>query len=71
MNRFSLGIVAPLNCSFKRTHPTNMLFQFLLGMPIRFIDWLRRFTQVMEMAQLMRNIGQHRPNCLADGMLSI
>ncbi len=48
-----------------------MLFQFLFGMSIRLIHRLGRFTQIMEVAQLVRNVWQHRLNCITDGMLSI
>ena len=44
MDRLCLSIVTPLNRSLKRTHPTNMLFQFFLGMPIRFIHRFRCFA---------------------------
>jgi hypothetical protein len=44
MDRFGLGILTSLNRSLKRTHPAKMLFQFLLGMPIRFIHGFSRFS---------------------------
>ena len=48
-----------------------MLFQFFFGMPIRFIHRLRCFAQVMEVAQLVRDVRQRRLYCLADGVLPI
>lgn len=48
-----------------------MLFQFLFRMAIGFIHRLGRLTQVMEVAQLMRNVWQDGLNRVANGMLPI
>jgi len=40
-------------------------------MLICFIHWLRRFTQVVEVAKLMRNAWQDMCYCIADRMLPI
>jgi hypothetical protein len=45
-----------LDLSFNRTNTTNLLFQLFLGMTIRLLDGLRRFTQLMKVTQLMRNV---------------
>lgn len=55
-NGFVLCIGALLKRAFHWTNPASLLFQFLFGMPIRFRDRLSCFTQVMEVALLVRNI---------------
>lgn len=54
---FRLRVGPPLNLPFKRTDATHMLFEFLLGMPIGFIDRLGGFAEIMEMTQLVRHLG--------------
>ena len=70
-DHFGLVISAHLQCSFDRTNPTHLFFEFFLGMPISFSHRLRRFAEVMEVTQLMRNIGQGMGNRFANGVLSI
>ena len=53
--------------SFNRAHPTEALFQLLLGVAVGLIDGLGRFTQIVEMTELMRDIWQGFGDGTADG----
>ncbi len=66
-----LGILPPLQGAFERSDPAHLFLQFLLGMPICLRDRLRRFSQVVKVAQLMGRIGEHRRDGGANGLLPI
>ena len=54
-----------------RPHATYRLLEFLLGMPVRFIDRLGGLAQIVELAQLVRNTGQRARDSLANRLLTI
>ena len=56
---------------FERSNAADQLFQFLLGMAIRFVDRLGGFAEVVKLAQLMGDPGQRRPDGAANGVLAI
>ena len=56
---------------FNRPDAADALFQLFFRMPIGFVDRFSRFTQVMEMAQLIGHPGQGSCHRLADRVLAI
>jgi transposase len=65
------GIGAGFELPFERPHAADLLFEFLLGMAIRFVDRLGGFAEVVKLAQLMRHPGQRRPDGPANGVLTV
>ena len=67
--RFLIGSCFPL--PLQRTHPAHVLLEFFLGMQVSCGDRFGRFTEVVEMTQLVRNARQGVRDGVADGMLPI
>src|SRR5713226_8770282 len=53
------------------TDSSYPLLQFLFRMTIRFINWLGRFTQIIEVAQLVGQIGKDGDHRFTDGVLPV
>jgi hypothetical protein len=70
-HNFRLEIRSAFELPFDGAHPADAFFQFLLGMPVCFLDGLGGFAQIMEVTQLMRHMGQDLFHSTADGVLAI
>ncbi len=56
---------------FDLAHAFDILLEFCLGMMISFGDWLGRLFEIVELAQLVRNVGQDLLHRQADRTLRI
>jgi hypothetical protein len=64
--------IAPCcEASFNRPYTADTLLEFFLGMPVRFVDGFCGFLEVMEVAELMRHLGEGMGHSAADGELSV
>ena len=64
-------IISLLNGSLNGTYSTKMLFQFLFGVAVRFIDRLGGFPKVVEVTELARDIWKGGMDGIADRVLTI
>ena len=67
----SLRVRAFFEFAFDGPDATHPLFQGFLGMAVGFIDRLGGFTQIMEMAQLVRHARQSLGHGGTDGGLTV
>ena len=68
---WSAAPAAPLDRALDATHLADLLLQLLLGVAVRLVDRPGRFTQVVELAQLVRYARQGLGNSLANRMLPV
>ena len=64
-------IGARFELPFERPDFPDVLLEFLLGMAIGFVNWLRRFAEVVEVAQLVRHAWQRGLDCPANRVLPV
>src|SRR3982751_2785692 len=66
-----LRVAPALDLAVDRSDPTHHLLQLFLGMPVGLKDRQGGFTQVVEMAQLVRHVGPDLANGKPDRMLAV
>jgi hypothetical protein len=68
-----LGFAITPSCQtpFYGAHPTDMLLQFFLRMPVSRVDGLCCFAEGMEVTQLVGHIREHGCDGTADGELAV
>jgi hypothetical protein len=65
------AITPPCQTPFYGAHPTDMLLQCFLRMPVSLVDGLCGFAEVMEVTQLVGHIREHSCDGTADGELAV
>jgi len=66
-----LRIGPSLQRPFERSYTTDLFLQFRLGMPICLGNRLRRFAQIVKLAELVRDVGKHRLHRGANRLLTV
>jgi hypothetical protein len=68
-----LGFAITPSCQtpFYGAHPTDMLLQFFLSMPVSLVDRLCCFAEVMEVTQLVGHLRKHGCDGTAEGELAV
>src|SRR5262249_50398270 len=51
------GIGAAFHLTLQGAHTANRLFEYFFGMPVRFVNGFRGFTEIMEVKKLRRDLG--------------
>jgi hypothetical protein len=51
------GIGAAFHLTLQGAHTAYRLFEYFLGMPVRFVHGLGGFTERMDVTELMRDLG--------------
>ena len=64
-------IAARFQLPLQRPHAAHLFLELLLGVAVGFVDRLRGFPQIVEVAELMRHAGQRRPHRAPDGVLPV
>jgi hypothetical protein len=70
-NRGCFLILARHHTPLDLTHASRILFEFGLGMVIGLSDGFGSFFEIVELTQLVRDVGQDLLNCQADRTLGI
>jgi len=55
---FGLRLRLRFHCPFDGTHASELLFEFLFCVSIRFIEGLASFTQIVKVAELVGTLGK-------------
>jgi len=71
-HHLGLAISASLHRALNRAHPAHALLELFLGVAVRLEERnLHGLAQVVKLAELMRHIGQHSGDRVADGVLPV
>ena len=70
-NRLGLGIVAPLDRALDRADAADLLLELLLGVAVGLEDRQGRLAQVVEVAELVRHVGQALLDGAANRVLAV
>jgi hypothetical protein len=70
-HRLGGRIAARLQLPLQRPHAPHLFLELLLGVAVGFVDRLRGFPQIVEVAELMRHAGQRHAHRAPDGVLPI
>ena len=65
------GVRAPFQGALDRADAAHLFLQLLLGVAVGLVNGLGRLAQIVEVAQLVRHVGQGRGDRLADGELAV
>ena len=68
---FGFRAMPSFEAPFDGTDPTDMFFQFFLGMAVGFINRLSGLTEIMKVTELVGHLGEHRRDGTADGQLAV
>jgi len=70
-HHLGLAIGASLHRTLDRAHSPHALLEFLLRVAVRLEERARGLAQVVELAELVRHVGQHGGDRVADGVLPV
>src|ERR1700726_2578056 len=71
MDGLGLAVLQLFEPPLDGAHPTHLLLELGFGMPVRLKDRFGRFTQIMELTELMRHTRQALGDRLANGLLAV